>query len=140
MGLVKIGRPVLVVSAFIRKEDKFLLTYDPKFEFWRVPGGKPNNEEKIENALKREMKEELDIEISVDKFLGFGQDVVTIWKKRIVTRLILYFECHVASGKIKKSEEVTDYKWLTLGEIKNHDNLEPAMVDFFKRFLNRVNI
>jgi len=140
MVLAKIERPVLVVSAFIRKDDKFLLSYDPKFEFWRVPGGKPNNEEKVEDSLKREMKEELDIEISVSKFLGFGQDVVTIWKRKIGTRLILYFECHIVSGEIKKSEEVTKYKWLTLKEIKNHDNLEPGMKDFFKRFLNRVNI
>ena len=51
MELEKIERPVLVVSAFVRKDDKILLTYDPKFEFWRVPGGRPNNEEKIENKL-----------------------------------------------------------------------------------------
>jgi len=135
MKLEKVERPVLVASAFIRKDNKFLLTYDPKFEFWRVPGGKPNYGEKIEDALKREMKEELDIEISIDKFLGFGQDIVTnLLDKKSVTRLILYFKCHIVSGEIKKSEEVTDFAWLTLEEIKNHDDLEPGMLNYFKRF------
>jgi 8-oxo-dGTP diphosphatase len=73
--------PILVVSAFIRKNNKFLLIFDPKFEFWRVPGGRPKFGEKIEDALKREMKEELGLKISVDKFLGFGQDKVILWRK-----------------------------------------------------------
>jgi len=133
--LEKMERPVLVVSAFVRKDDKFLLTYDPKFEFWRVPGGRPTYGEKVEDALKREIKEELSIEISIDKFLGFGQDIVThLFDKKLITRLILYFECHIISGEMKKSEEVTDFAWLTLEEIKNHDSLEPAMADYFKRF------
>ena len=132
--LKKIERPVLVVSAFIKKDNKFLLTHDPKFEFWRVPGGKPRFGEKMEDALKREMKEELGMKISVDKFLGFGQDVVTPWKKEIGSRLVLYFKCHIISGEIKKSKEVTDFTWLTLKEIKMHKNLEPAMLDFFGRF------
>jgi len=132
--LKKIKMPVLVVSAFIKKDNKFLLTFDPKFEFWRVPGGKPKFGEKIEDALKREIKEELGVEISIDKFLGFGQDIVTPWRKVIGSRLILYFECHIISGEIKKSKEVADFAWLTLKEIKKHKNLEPAMLDFFKRF------
>ena len=132
--LKKIERPVLVVSAFIEKGNKFLLTYDPKFEFWRVPGGKPKYGEKIEDALKREMKEELGVEISIDKFLGFGQDVVTVWKKETGSRLILYFKCHIISGELRKSEEALDFTWLELEEIKNHKNLEPAMLNFFARF------
>ena len=81
----------------------------------------------------------MDVEISVDKFLGFGQDNRT-WKKRTGTRLILYFECHIISGEVKKSEEVTNFIWLTIEKIKKHDNLEPAMLDYFKRFLNSIDI
>jgi 8-oxo-dGTP pyrophosphatase MutT (NUDIX family) len=111
-----------------------LLTFDPKFEFWRVPGGRVKFGEKIEDALKREMKEELGIKISVNKFLGFGQDKVLLLRKFLVSRLVLYFECHIISGKIKKSKEVADFTWLSLREIKKYKNLEPAMLDFFKRF------
>jgi ADP-ribose pyrophosphatase YjhB (NUDIX family) len=136
--LKKIKMPVLVVSAFIRKDNKFLLTFDPKFQFWRVPGGRPKFGEKIEEALKREIKEELGVEISIDKFLGFGQDMVSLWKKVLGSRVILYFKCHIISGKIKKSKEVADFAWLSLREIKKQKNLEPAMLDFFKRFNPKI--
>lgn len=138
--MVKIvRRPVVVVSAFIKKNNKFLIAYDPRFKFWRVPGGRPKYGEKIEDALKREIKEELNIEIKINNFLGFGQDIVTnFFDKKSVTRIILYFNCQ-SDSKIKRFKEIKKYKWLTLKEIKKHNNLEPAMLDLFNRFkLNKI--
>jgi ADP-ribose pyrophosphatase YjhB (NUDIX family) len=126
--------PRIVVSAFLKKGNKFLLVFDPRFGFWRVPGGKPKFGERIEDALKREIKEELNLEISVDKFLGFGQDTALFKNYKIVSRIILYFKCRIISGKMRKSGEISKFKWLALNEIKRHKNLEPAMLDVFKRF------
>jgi len=125
-------KPIVGAAAFIKKSGKILLTYDPKFEFWRVPGGKIEYGERVEDTLKREMKEELSVDIFVDRFLGFGQDEVVIWKEEKICRVILYFECHIVSGEIKKSDEVTDFNWLTIEEIKKYNNLEPAMMDYYK--------
>ena len=38
--------------------------------FWEFPGGKVQENETPEEALKREIREELDTEISVDAFIG----------------------------------------------------------------------
>jgi len=133
----RIKSPVLSVSAFIKKNNKYLLTFDPKFGFWRVPGGRPDFSEKVETALRREMKEELDIYIEIIKFLGFGQDIVISTRKKLkASRLLLYFECKIKKGKVKLMEprEISEMKWLSLDEIKKHKNLEPGMKDFFKRF------
>lgn len=135
-------RPTVVASAFINKDGKYLLTFCPKFNFWRVPGGRPDFGEKAEDTLKREMKEELDIEIEIIKFLGFGEDVVSFAKKPIqVSRLMLYFECKMKDETKRLStvnnpcpDEISEIKWLSMNEIKNHQNLEPGMIDFFKRF------
>ncbi len=59
--LDKRDKPTLVTSAFVEKDGKFLLVYDPKFKFWRVPGGRVEFEEKVEDCLVREMEEELGI-------------------------------------------------------------------------------
>ncbi len=61
-----------VVAAIIRKGDKFFATqrgYGEWKDWWECPGGKVEPGETPEEALKREILEELNAEISVDKYL-----------------------------------------------------------------------
>ena len=65
-------KKIEVVAAIIRKEDKVFATqrgYGDWKDWWEFPGGKMEPGETPEEALKREIREELDAEISVDKFL-----------------------------------------------------------------------
>ena len=65
-------KSIEVVAAIIRREDKLFATqrgYGPWKDFWEWPGGKMESGETPEAALKREIREELDAEISVDKYL-----------------------------------------------------------------------
>ena len=65
-------KTIEVVAAIIRKGDKIFATqrgYGEWKDWWEFPGGKMEPGETPEEALLREIREELDTEIRIDKFL-----------------------------------------------------------------------
>ena len=65
-------KQIEVVAAIIRKGDKIFATqrgYGEWKDWWEFPGGKMEAGETPEEALRREIREELSTEIGVDQFL-----------------------------------------------------------------------
>lgn len=65
-------KSIEVVAAIIRKDNKIFATqrgYGEFKDWWEFPGGKMEAGETPEQALVREIHEELDTDISIDKFL-----------------------------------------------------------------------
>lgn len=66
-------KTIEVVAAIIKKDDKIFVTQRGYVEFkdkWEFPGGKIEPNETKEEALKREIKEELKASIIIDEFIG----------------------------------------------------------------------
>ena len=65
-------KQIEVVAAIIRKDNRIFATqrgYGEWKDWWEFPGGKMEPGETAEEALKREIREELSTEISVDELL-----------------------------------------------------------------------
>lgn len=82
---------------------------------WEFPGGKIEPNESPENAIVREIKEELDTEIIVEKEIGtIEYDYPTFHIS------MKCFWCSVKNGELKLLEH-EDAKWITRSEIDSVD-------------------
>ncbi len=81
---------------------------------WEFPGGKIEPDETVEECVKREIKEELDIEIEV------GSRLITIEHAYTHFKVTLnVFNCKHLSGEPKPLES-DEVKWVTLDEIDQY--------------------
>ena len=109
----------------IQKENKILATkrgYGEFINMWEFPGGKIESGETKEQALVREIKEELNIEISVDKF---AIDIEYQYPNFYL--FMSCFMCSIKEGSIELLEH-NDGKWITKEEL-NTLNWLPADID-----------
>ena len=109
----------------------------PRFKVWRVPGGRAEHGEKLEETLLREMKEETGIQFEAPKFIGWGQDQQFHFKANYQTsRLLMFFHVKTDAELTLDPDEAEDSKWVTLDELKQIQNKEGALTDLFNRNQN----
>lgn len=139
---------ILGQKAFILNKDNYLLAIkrdkaDIHQKMWDVPGGKVEENENLFDAMKREIKEEvgLDLEsivltLTSSKFQGLFGDV----PPQIVRNIYL---CR-AKGDVKLSEEHSEYKWVAL---ENLDEINfPKDEDFMlaleqlKKLIGKIDL
>ena len=103
-------KQIEVVAAIIRKGDKIFATqrgYGEWKDWWEFPGGKMEAGETPEEALKREIWEELETRIVVERL------VQTVEYDYPQFHLTMHcFWCHVESGSLTLKEHEAA-RWLT---------------------------
>ena len=103
-----------VVAAVIVKGGKFFATargYGDWKGWWEFPGGKVEPGETPEEALRREIMEELDTEISVDRYLCTAEYDYPAFHLSMGCYI-----SHVVKGELVLLE-AEDAKWLTLDDM-----------------------
>ena len=113
-----------VVAAIIRDGDKIFATqrgYGDYKDWWEFPGGKVEAGETPEEALVREIQEELNTTINVDGFL-----TTVDWDYPKFHLTMHCYLCTIAEGELTLLEHEAA-KWLTMDTI-NEVNWLPADV------------
>ncbi len=134
MDVVPKKGPQVICSGFIEKEGKFLIFLCPKFRVWRVPGGRAENNEKLEDTFIREMEEEIGITVKNPRFLGYGQDNQHHFgKQKDTDRLLMFYHVKIKEEPTIDTSEADEHKWVTLDELKNINDKEGALTEFFEK-------
>lgn len=111
-------KTIEVVAAIIVEEDKVLATQRGYGEFpggWEFPGGKVELGETLESALKREIKEELDVGIEIDTYID------TVEYDYPYFHLTMHcYKCRMLNGLLKLKEHEAA-KWVSQNELKEVD-------------------
>ena len=82
-------------------------------EMWELPGGKVEKGEFFVDALIREIKEEVNLDVKVG---DFAEAVQNDYMHKRTVQIMMYLED--VKGDIKISEEHTDWMWASLDKIK----------------------
>ena len=124
----------IVCAAIIIHQQKVLLTLRPEDKrlggYWEFPGGKLEPGEAPHGALRRELREEIDIQIDIDRLLErvhYSYEWGTV-------RIDGYL-CRLAGGTIKHLE-VADQAWVPFDQLDNYRIL-PADKPFIEWLKNQ---
>lgn len=69
-------RPKLIAAGLVEHRGKYLLVkeiVEGNQEFWLIPGGSVEFGEYLADAVKRELKEEVGLDVKVERFLAFKE-------------------------------------------------------------------
>ena len=117
LGIVKKDNKVLVSKGYDEVKDEI---------FYRSIGGGIEFLENSKDALKREFKEELNIEIKVGEFLGISENIFT-YNGKNAHELILFYDVEIRDEDYKEKYHIigdaceTDAVWIDVKKFINRE-------------------
>lgn len=110
---------IRVTAAVIERDGKILIakrkSTDRMGGRWEFPGGKLNLNESPEECLKRELKEELNIEAQIGEFICRSK-----FRYMLVPLELLVYRAKYVSGELKALEH-DDIKWVLPADLNKYD-------------------
>lgn len=114
-------KTINVVCAILQKDQKIFACQRGYGEYkggWEFPGGKVEMNESPEDAIKREILEELDVEIAIDEYIY----TIEYDYPKFHLSMKCYL-CHIINGELLL-KEASDAKWLSKDELYSVDWLD----------------
>ena len=114
----KFKTPFLTVDGCLLKGSKVLLVrraIEPFEGFWVLPGGHVEYNERVEDALQREMREELGLEVKIKKLIGVYSDPKRDPREHTVS--IAFLVGSKSQRDIKLNFETKEYNFFPLNNL-----------------------
>lgn len=131
------------VKALLCHQGKYLVLREElrKGPIWDLPGGKIEYGESPEEALHREVREELDIAIKIERSIGVWYFFSQHHRYQVICHTFLCIpvgEMHIDTSKNPADEEFTELRWVTREELLEgketslHESFQKLMHSFFE--------
>jgi ADP-ribose pyrophosphatase YjhB (NUDIX family) len=116
--------PVPAVAAIILRGREILLVKrggEPGLGKWSAPGGSMEIGETLQEALKREVREETGLEIEVGKLASVSDLIVKQDNDIAFHYVLIDYYATVVSGNLIAATDALDCRWVSLDEIRKYD-------------------
>ncbi len=105
--------------------------------YWDFPGGFAEENEDFEECSKREVKEELGLEIDDLQYLSTHKDHYDHQGVSYGTIGVSYLASFPEGAKLQPADDVSDYKFFALEEIPTDKLAFPSMTEMVKKLAER---
>lgn len=114
--------PMIGVHALIIKDNYVLLVTrdkEPDKGMWIIPGGRVELGETYEEAVQRELLEECNIEIDIERLLDVNDYILRDEDDRIKYHFVLvYLMARHKSGVVKAQSDAAEVRWVSLEKVR----------------------
>ncbi|MBK5429260.1 MULTISPECIES: NUDIX hydrolase [Bacillus] len=122
------------VGAICKHDNKILILQDEGEDYWYVPGGRVKMLENSEDALKRELAEEVGVPIKVKRLIWSVENFFTLSERKF-HEISFYYEVELnelpANGEdqyiLEEEGRRYVFKWVPVEELDAY-NLQPAFI------------
>jgi 8-oxo-dGTP diphosphatase len=116
----------VIVNLLIEKNGKFLFTrqapHAPRGAGkWFFPGGHIELGESLEEAVKREAKEEIEVEVEFEKVVGYAEYIEAPY--HVISFLC---RCKIVKGEPRTTDEIDKVEWVAKEDIRKYP-IRPLM-------------
>jgi ADP-ribose pyrophosphatase YjhB (NUDIX family) len=136
-------RPVLGVGALIIENSRILLVErarEPLKGWWSLPGGVVETGERLEDALRREVREETGLEVEGVQLLEVFERIMPDSDGKTEYHYVLMdYVCHPAGGTLCAGDDAGRAQWFNEAEIDGLKLTEGTAGVIRKAFLQREN-
>jgi ADP-ribose pyrophosphatase YjhB (NUDIX family) len=114
-------RPILGVGALILDSDRILLVQrgkEPLQGYWSLPGGAVETGERLEDALRREVREETGLDVAVESIATVFERIIPDASGICEYHYVLVdFFCRVEGGTLAAGTDSSDAEWVALPDL-----------------------
>ena len=130
------NQPIIGVGAVIIGKGKILLEKrkgEPGRGKWSVPGGLVELGESAEQTVKREVREETNLEVEDPKLIDIVNSITLDENGKIKYHFVIvdYF-VKLKGGTLKAADDAAELRWVKFSEVENYD-LTRSFREFFQR-------